>query len=132
MIGLVDCASNETEAQRREREDKTRDDAAKAVERAKPEIKEAGRQIGQAASEAAREARAFTEGVRQGWVSGGHHIVDLNSASENDLMELPGISQTDARRIIRGRPYHETHELVTKHIVSEDEYAKIRDITTVE
>jgi DNA uptake protein ComE-like DNA-binding protein len=132
MSALVSCNPNETEQQRREREDKTRDNAAKAVERAKPDIQEAGRELGRAADEAAREARAFAEGVRQGWVSGGHHVVNLNSASERELMELPEVSKGDARRIIRARPYRDTHELVTKHIVSDDEYAKIKDIVTVE
>jgi DNA uptake protein ComE-like DNA-binding protein len=132
MVGLVDCASNETEQQRKEREDKTRDEAAKAVERAKPEIQEAGRQIGRAADEAAREARAFAEGVRQDWTSAGHHVVNINSASESEIMELPNISRADARKIIRGRTYRDTHELVTRHIVSEDEYAKIKDIIIAE
>ena len=132
MVALSNCAANETEQQRKERENRTRDEAAKVTERAKPEIQAAGRELGRVADQAAREARAFAEGVRQGWISGGHHVVNLNSAPENELMELPNISRADARKIIRGRPYRDTHELVTKHIVSDDEYAKIRDIITVE
>jgi DNA uptake protein ComE-like DNA-binding protein len=132
MVGLADCAANETEQQRKEREDKTRDEAAKATERAKPEIQAAGRELGRVADQAAREARAFAEGVRQGWIQGGHHVLNLNSASESKLMELPNISRTDARRIIRGRPYRDTDELLTKHIVSDKEYGKIKDIIKVE
>jgi DNA uptake protein ComE-like DNA-binding protein len=132
LFGLADCATNETEQQRKEREDKTRDEVAKATERAKPEIEAAGRELGRVADQAAREARAFTEGVRQGWISGGHHVVNLNSAPENELMELPNISRAGARKIIRARPYRDPHELVTRRIVSGDEYAKIKDIMTVE
>lgn len=126
------CATKETDQQQKEREDKTRDDAAKATARVKPEIQEAGRELGRAADEAAREARAFADGVRQGWLEGGHRIVNVNSASESDLMELPDISQTTARKIIRNRPYHDREELLAKRAVSEEQYAKIKDIVTVE
>jgi DNA uptake protein ComE-like DNA-binding protein len=129
---MCGCASNETAQQRKEREDKTRDEVAKATNRAKPEIQAAGRELGRAADEAAREARAFAEGVRQGWVQGGHHVVNLNSASESELTELPDISGVTARRIIRNRPYHEPADLITKHVVSQGQYAKIKDIVTTE
>ena len=132
MVGLSDCHANETEQQRRERENRTRDEAAKATERAKPEIQAAGRELGRVAEQAAREARAFAEGVRQGWISAGHHVVNINSATESELIELPNISRADARKIIRGRPYHDSQELITKHIVSDDKYAKIKDIVTVQ
>lgn len=129
---MCGCAPNETTQQRKEREDKTRAEVAKATDRAKPEIQAAGRELGRVADEAAREARAFAEGVRQGWVQGGHHVVNLNSASESELTELPGISSVSARRIIRNRPHHEPAELVTKHVVSAGQYAKIKDIVTTE
>jgi DNA uptake protein ComE-like DNA-binding protein len=132
LVGLSNCAANETEQQRKDRENRTWDEAAKATERAKPKIQEAGREVGLVAEEAAREARAFAEGVRQGWLSGGHHLINLNSASESELMELPSISRIDARKIIRGRPYRDSQELVTKHIVSNDQYAKIKDIVTLQ
>ena len=126
------CASNETAQQRKEREDKTRAEVAKATDQAKPEIQAAGRELGRVADEAAREARAFAEGVRQGWIQGGHHVVNLNAASESELTELPGISSPTARRIIKNRPYREPDELISKHIVSGAQYAKIKDIVTTE
>ena len=129
---MCGCATNETAQQRKEREDKTRAEAAKATDRAKPEIQAAGRELGRVADEAAREARAFAEGVRQGWVQGGHHVVNLNSASESELTELPDISGVTARRIIRNRPYREPAELIAKHVVSSEQYAKIKDIVTTE
>jgi hypothetical protein len=132
LLLTAGCATKETDQQQKEREDKTRNDAAKATERAKPEIQEAGRELGRAADEAAREARAFAEGVRQGWLQGGHRIVNVNSASESDLMELPDISQATARKIIRDRPYHDRADLLAKNVVSEEQYAKIKDIITVQ
>jgi len=129
---MCSCAPNETAQQRKEREDKTRTEVAKATDRAKPEIQAAGRELGRVADEAAREARAFAEGVRQGWVQGGHHVVNLNSASESELTELPDISSVTARRIIRNRPYREPAELISKHVVSSEQYAEIKDIVTTE
>jgi DNA uptake protein ComE-like DNA-binding protein len=126
------CAPNETAQQRQEREDKTRAEVARATERAKPEIEAAGRELGRVTDEAAREARAFAEGVRQGWAQGGHHVVSLNSASESELMELPDISKVTARRIVRNRPYHEPAELISRHVVTSVQYEKIKDIVTTE
>src|ERR1700733_7053781 len=132
ILTMCGCAPNETAQQRKEREDKTRAEVAKATDRAKPEIKAAGRELGRVADEAAREARAFAEGVRQGWVQGGHPVVNLNSASESELTELPDISTVTARRIIINRPYHQPAELISKHVVSSVQYAKIKDIVTTE
>ncbi len=59
--------------------------------------------------------------------------MNVNSASETDLMELPDIiSQTTARKIIRNRPYHDREDLLAKRIVSEEQYAKIKDIIAVQ
>jgi DNA uptake protein ComE-like DNA-binding protein len=132
LLITAGCATKDTDQHEKEREDKTRDEAAKATERAKPEIQEAGRELGRAADEAAREARAFAEGVRQGWLQGGHRIVNVNSASESELMQLPDVSQATARKIIRNRPYSNREELLAKHVVSEEQYAKIKDVITVQ
>ncbi len=132
LLVVTGCFTKEPDQQQKEREDKTRDDTAKAVEHAKPAIQEAGRELGRAADEAAREARAFADGVRQGWLEGGHRLVNINSASKSDLMELPDISESTAARIIRNRPYHDREDLLAKHVVSEGQYAKIKDIVTVQ
>jgi Helix-hairpin-helix motif len=127
----VGCNSTTTEDQRR-RDERTREEAAKATERIKPELKEAGKELGQAAREAAEDARAAAQGVREGWNRDHTHPLNLNTATETDLESLPGITKTDAGKIIRNRPYRSKSELVAKGILSETEYDQIRDYVTTD
>jgi len=126
LAGSVSCNSTPTQDQR-QRDDKTREEAAKATERIKPDLKEAGKELGQAARQTVEDAKAAAEGVKEGWNRDHAHPLVLNSASEDDLATLPGISRADARKIIRGRPYRSKDELVTKGILSREDYSKIRD-----
>ncbi len=82
----------------------------------------------QATAEAKSDAKAVADGIREGWNR--NQPLDLNSASKEQLMSLPGIKSAEADRVIAGRPYGESGELVTKHIVSKAEYDKIADRVT--
>jgi len=52
-------------------------------------------------------------------------MVDLNSASKQALMALPGITETSAQKIIENRPYKSKGDLTQKKVLSADAYAKI-------
>lgn len=53
--------------------------------------------------------------------------LDINSANEKLLMTLDGIGEARAKAIIKGRPYRGKDELVTKKILPEAVYEKIKD-----
>lgn len=54
-------------------------------------------------------------------------LVDLNSASRDDLMSLEGIGEVRADAIIRARPFKAKTELVERRLIPESLYDKIAD-----
>jgi DNA uptake protein ComE-like DNA-binding protein len=76
-----------------------------------------------------QDTKAVAQGIKEGLTS--KKSVDLNKSSREELSSLPGITDKDADRIIAERPYASAHQLVSRHVVSETEYAQIQDRVVV-
>jgi competence protein ComEA len=56
--------------------------------------------------------------------------IDINTATREELMALPGVDGPTADKIIEGRPYKNMGQLVSKNVVTKSEYGKIRSHVT--
>ena len=77
----------------------------------------------QATAEAKSDAQAVAEGIREGWSR--DKTVDLNTATKEQLLGLPGVTAAEADRIVAGRPYDKPDQLVARRILSKPAYDKI-------
>jgi DNA uptake protein ComE-like DNA-binding protein len=105
LLAATGCTKSQTTP------DALRHDAAKAADDVKKDAKAV-----------VREVKA---GIKTKEDKGDKDEVNINDATRDELEALPGIDALRARRIIAGRPYQSSHDLVRRHFVTKAEYDRI-------
>ncbi len=83
----------------------------------------------QATAEIKSDAKAIAAGVREGWNR--DKPLNLNTATRQELVGLPGITDAKANKILAGRPYDEPNDLVARGILQKSEYERIANQVVV-
>lgn len=55
-------------------------------------------------------------------------LVNINGATHEELKKLPGIGNTEADKIVAGRPYASKADLVTHNIISRSAYEPLKKL----
>ncbi len=119
--------------------------ATKAADAAASGAKEAGEATGKAAATAAKETakatgktvEATSKGVTEAGKAvekvfrpGDEDMLDINTATEEQLKLLPGISTDFAAKIVAGRPYANKTDLKSRGILPDSVYNRIAGFIT--
>lgn len=76
------------------------------------------------AKPAAKPAPAKVEAVKS--AAPKQVLIDINSASDSELKAIPGMSDAYVAKIVAGRPYSNKTQLVSKKVLPEPVYEKIK------
>jgi DNA uptake protein ComE-like DNA-binding protein len=71
--------------------------------------------------------KTATKSTKKGATTPKSKQVDINSASKDQLTAVSGIDDATAQKIIDGRPYKTKRDLVSKNIMTQAAYDKVKD-----
>jgi DNA uptake protein ComE-like DNA-binding protein len=83
------------------------------------------RETASATAKLKQDTVAVAKGIKDGVTR--PKTVDINSASDSELTNTLGVSNEVANKIVAGRPYDNTDQLVTKRVITNAEYDRIKD-----
>ena len=135
---LLVCALGGCTRPHETEDERLRRQAAEDTRQLRADAQTAATEARKEAREVGRQARDIVAGVKEGWKDGAPAgagstegktgaRLDLNSASAAQLSALPGISRAQAARIIRKRPYSATGDLVTRGLLSEEQFDRVEE-----
>jgi DNA uptake protein ComE-like DNA-binding protein len=76
-----------------------------------------------------RDTVAMAKGIKEGLSN--KQVVNINTASKDELKSLPGINDATADRIVAARPFDNKDQLVTRRLLTQEQYDKIAAQITV-
>jgi competence protein ComEA len=82
-------------------------------------------QAGSNAGAKSGQAASTPQTVKSATKAPASKLIDINSATPDQLKTLPGITDAYAQKIVEGRPYRVKTDLVRKSIISQATYSKI-------
>jgi DNA uptake protein ComE-like DNA-binding protein len=121
LLWFAGCSS------RSQSDEQLKEQAAKTTEQVKQGAKQAAADAKVAAANAERKVNDVAAGVKEGLKNGNPAPtrIDINSASQDQLESLQGITRVRAGRIIKGRPYNAPQDLVSKGILTQTQLDRI-------
>jgi competence protein ComEA len=76
-----------------------------------------------------RDTVAVAQGIKEGFSN--KQTVDVNAASKAELTSLPGITDATAARIVAARPFDNKDQLVTRRVLTQEQYDRVAGRITV-